>query len=171
MKKNNKSRIRPNRLKENKDFRLIVYAKSMSVFITIIFLIYVGLQIGNYKGDFHRLFIEAPTNVIGFIASVANLYIWFELNNIIKDIKLSKNIETIRLKLMIMIVGEVILFNFVTAGLLTLSLIKYFKWKDVKITDLVKDIKIEGQKSSIMLLSLILLMCISLTYTIIAAIR
>lgn len=171
MKNNNKSRRMSNRLKENKDFRLIVYAKNMSVVITIIFLIYVGLQIGNYKSDVHRLFTEAPANVIGFIASVANLYIWFELNNIIKDIKLSKNIETIRLKHMIIIVGEVILFNFVTAGLLTLSLIKYFKWKDVKITELLKDIKIEGQKSSIMLLSLVLLICILLTYTVVAAIR
>ncbi|WP_032120967.1 hypothetical protein [Clostridium amazonitimonense] len=171
MKKNNEIKRRSNRLKEFKDFRLIVYAKNMSVFITVIFLIYIGLQIGNYKGDVHRLFTEVPTNVIGFIASVANLYIWFELNNIIQDIKLSKNIETIRLKLMIMIVGEVILFNFVTVGLLVLSLIKYFKWKDVKITDLIKDIKREGQKSSIISLTLTLLICILLTYTIIAAIR
>ncbi|GAA0086857.1 hypothetical protein UT300007_32980 [Clostridium sp. CTA-7] len=171
MKKNNEIRRRSNRLKEVKDFRLIVYAKSMSVVITIIFLIYIGLQISNYKGDVYRLFIEAPTNVIGFIASVANLYIWFELNNMIQDIKLSKNIETIRLKLMIMIVGEVILLNFVTVGLLILSLIKYFKWKNVKITDLIKDIKREGQKSSIMLLSLTLLICILLTYTVITAIR
>ncbi|WP_411169198.1 hypothetical protein ACH36K_01095 [Clostridium sp. MB05] len=171
MKKNNEIRRRSNRLKEVKDFRLIVYAKSMSVVITIIFLIYIGLQISNYKGDVYRLFIEAPTNVIGFIASVANLYIWFELNNMIQDIKLSKNIETIRLKLMIMIVGEVILLNFVTVGLLILSLIKYFKWKNVKITDLIKDIKREGQKSSIMLLSLTLLICILLTYTVMTAIR
>ncbi len=170
MKKNSKISTKSNGLKDTKNLKLLIYAKNLSVIITLIFLIYFVLQINVYKGDVQRLFLEAPTNVIGFIASLVNLYIWFELNTMIEDIKSAKNIETIRLKLIIMVIAQVILFNLVTVTLLTLSLVKYFKWKDVKILNLFKNIKIEGQNSSVLLLASVLFICILLTYTIIPAI-
>lgn len=159
-----------NRLKESKGFKLIVYTKNMSVFITIIFLAYVGLQLSSYKGSINNFFIDAPTNTVGFVVSLANMYIWYELKSILEDIKLSKNIEAIRLKFLIMIVAELILLNFVTLILLALSLKKYFMWEKLSMANMFRDIKKECSNTSILSLALTMSVCIILNFTILTAI-
>lgn len=160
-----------NKLKQTHNYRYLRYANYACVAIVVLFLIYIGVLTNISDTSLEKLMSENPIVITGFMICTANLYIWYVLKNFLKDIVVPQHIESIRLNLIIMAIGQFILMNFVSAILLIMSLYKYFQWNNFSIKQAFKEIKKEQQLAVFIVTVCILILMIALVYGVYMSIR
>ena len=160
-----------NKLKQTHNYRYLRYANYACVAIVVLFLIYIGVLTNISDTSLEKLMSENPIVITGFMICTANLYIWYVLKNFLKDIVVPQHIESIRLNLIIMAIGQFILMNFVSAILLIISLYKYFHWNNFSIKQAFKEIKKEQQLAVFIVTVCILILMIALVYGVYMSIR
>ncbi len=160
-----------NKLKQTHNYRYLRYANYACVAIVVLFLIYIGVLTNISDTSLEKLMSENPIVITGFMICTANLYIWYVLKNFLKDIVVPQHIESIRLNLIIMAIGQFILMNFVSAILLIISLYKYFQWNNFSIKQAFKEIKKEQQLAVFIVTVCILILMIALVYGVYMSIR
>ena len=160
-----------NKLKQTHNYRYLRYANYACVAIVVLFLIYIGVLTNISDTSLEKLMSENPIVITGFMICTANLYIWYVLKNFLKDIVVPQHIESIRLNLIIMAIGQFILMNFVSAILLIISLYKYFQWDNFSIKQAFKEIKKEQQLAVFIVTVCILILMIALVYGVYMSIR
>ena len=94
----------------------------------------------------------------------ANLYIWYVLKNFLKDAEIPQHIESIRMNLLLMVIGQFILMNFISAILMILSLRKYFTWNSFSIKKSLQEIRKDGQLSVLIITAIVLILFIALVF-------
>lgn len=160
-----------NKLKQTHNYRYLRYANYACVAIVVLFLIYIGVLTNISDTSLEKLMSENPIVITGFMICTANLYIWYVLKNFLKDIVVPQHIESIRLNLIIMAIGQFILMNFVSAILLIISLYKYFQWNNFSLKQAFKEIKKEQQLAVFIVTVCILILMIALVYGVYMSIR
>ncbi|MCB6288638.1 hypothetical protein LI276_21400, partial [[Clostridium] scindens] len=109
--------------------------------------------------------------ITGFMICTANLYVWYVLKHFLKDLAVPQHVESIRVNLLLMTIGQFILMNFISAVLMMLSLRKYFQWNTFSVKNALKEIRKEGQLSVLIVTALVLILFISLVFGIYFSIR
>lgn len=160
-----------NKLKQTHNYRYLRYASYACIALIVLFLIYIGVLTNISDTSLEKLMSENPIVITGFMICTANLYIWYVLKNFLKDIVVPQHIESIRLNLIIMAIGQFILMNFVSAILLIISLYKYFQWNNFSIKQAFKEIKKEQQLAVFIVTVCILILMIALVYGVYMSIR
>lgn len=155
------------KLKKHGDYKMIRYAKNMCIMMIVLFLIYVSLLSMQTPDGFNGLFENNLFVVVGFIVCTANLYIWNELKAILESMKNYSNIESVKIKLIIICIFELILFNYATAILIAISLFRYFKWFENGIKDFFSEIKKTHQCKSLTIFASVMIFFVSLSYFIV----
>lgn len=151
------------KLKSTGDFKWLRYASYMCVAMVVLFLVYTGmLSTANPEG-MAALFEGNLFVTVGFVVCAANLFIWNVLKTIIKNLEEFKNIDAAKVKLIIIAVAELVLFNYATMALVCIGLYSYFNWKR-GFRDIFDDIKQNGQLKEIIALLVVLVILIFLTY-------
>lgn len=156
-----------NKLKKRNDFKLIRYAKNMSVVMIVLFLVYVSLLSMTTQGGMAALFNSNLFVTVGFIVCTANLYIWQEMKKILADLNSYENIESSKVKLILIAVAELVLFNYATVALIVLALVRYFKWRNISIKQLYLEIKKTCQRSAVTICASVLVSFVTLSYFIV----
>ena len=160
-----------NKLKQTHNYRYLRYASYACIALIVLFLIYIGVLTNISDTSLEKLMSENPIVITGFMICTANLYIWYVLKNFLKDIVVPQHIESIRLNLIIMAIGQFILMNCVSAILLIISLYKYFQWNNFSIKQAFKEIKKEQQLAVFIVTVCILILMIALVYGVYMSIR
>ena len=151
-----------NKLAKTGGFRYIRYAKYACVAMVVLFLVYVG-GLSNLSGkSYEELISKSPIVITGFMICTANLYVWYVLKHFLKDLAVPQHVESIRVNLLLMTIGQFILMNFISAVLMMLSLRKYFQWNTFSVKNALKEIRKEGQLSVLIVTALVLILFISL---------
>lgn len=160
-----------NKLAKTGGFRYIRYAKYACVAMVVLFLVYVG-GLSNLSGkSYEELISKSPIVITGFMICTANLYVWYVLKHFLKDLAIPQHVESIRVNLLLMTIGQFILMNFISAVLMMLSLRKYFQWNTFSVKNALKEIRKEGQLSVLIVTALVLILFISLVFGIYFSIR
>ena len=95
-------------------FRYIRYAKYACVAMVVLFLVYVG-GLSNLSGkSYEDLISKSPIVITGFMICTANLYVWYVLKHFLKDLAVPQHVESIRVNLLLMTIGQFILMNFIS---------------------------------------------------------
>lgn len=160
-----------NKLKQTHNYRYLRYASYACIALIVLFLIYIGVLTNISDTSLEKLMSENPIVITGFMICTANLYIWYVLKNFLKDIVVPQHIESIRLNLIIMAIGQFILMNFVSGILLIISLYKYFQWDNFSLKQAFKEIKKEQQLAVFIVTVCILILMIALVYGVYMSIR
>ena len=149
-----------NKLAKTGGFRYIRYAKYACVAMVVLFLVYVG-GLSNLSGkSYEELISKSPIVITGFMICTANLYVWYVLKHFLKDLAVPQHVESIRVNLLLMTIGQFIL-----------SLRKYFQWNTFSVKNALKEIRKEGQLSVLTITALVLILFISLVFGIYFSIR
>ena len=102
-----------NKLAKTGGFRYIRYAKYACVAMVVLFLVYVG-GLSNLSGkSYEELISKSPIVITGFMICTANLYVWYVLKHFLKDLAVPQHVESIRVNLLLMTIGQFILMNFI----------------------------------------------------------
>ena len=153
-----------NKLKQVSKYTYLNYAKYACILIIVLFLIYIGGIANIEKVSFEELLSNNAIVITGFMICTANLYIWYVLKNFIKDIQQIEHIESIRINLMLLVIGQFILMNFISSILMIISLVKYFQWNSFSLKKALKEIKEDGQLSVLIVTLIVLVLFISLVF-------
>ncbi len=106
--------------------------------MVVLFLVYVG-GLSNLSGkSYEDLISKNPIVITGFMICTANLYVWYVLKHFLKDLAVPQHVESIRVNLLLMTIGQFILMNFISAVLMMLSLRKYFQWNTFSVKNALK---------------------------------
>lgn len=160
-----------NKLRTTGSFRYMRYAKYACVAMIVLFLVYVG-GLSNLSGkSYEELISKSPIVITGFMICTANLYVWYVLKNFLKDLEVPQHVESVRVNLLLMTVGQFVLMNFISAILMILSLRKYFSWESFSFKGALKEISKEGQLSVLVITAVVLILFISLVFGIYFSIR
>ncbi len=160
-----------NKLRTTGSFRYMCYAKYACVAMIVLFLVYVG-GLSNLSGkSYEELISKSPIVITGFMICTANLYVWYVLKNFLKDLEVPQHVESVRVNLLLMTVGQFVLMNFISAILMILSLRKYFSWESFSFKGALKEIRKEGQLSVLVITAVVLILFISLVFGIYFSIR
>ncbi|MEG0526646.1 MAG: hypothetical protein RR531_03945 [Longicatena sp.] len=160
-----------NKLKTMNNFKYLNYAKNACIIMIVLFLVYVGSLANVGNTSMELLLTSNPIVITGFIICGANLYIWYVLKWFIKDIHKLEHIESARINIIVMIIAQFILMNFISAILMILSLVKYFQWNQFSWKKALKEIKKEGQLVVLVVSIVVLIMFISLVFGIYFSVR
>ncbi len=160
-----------NKLAKTGSFRYIRYAKYACVAMVVLFLVYVGSLSSLSGKSYEELISKSPIVITGFMICTANLYVWYVLKHFLKDLEVPRHVESVRVNLLLMAVGQFVLMNFISAILMILSLRKYFQWNTFSLKRALKEIKKEGQLSVLIVTALVLILFISLVFGIYFSIR
>lgn len=160
-----------NKVKQMSDLRYLMFAKYACIFLIVVFLIYIGVLSALLHKPFKELFTKDPIIIVGYTICTANLYIWYSLKNYIKDIHDMEHIESIRINLIILAIGQAFLLNYISALLLIMSLWKYFRWNNFSIKKTLLEIKKEKQSVVAVITLIIVFLFIALVYGIFFATR
>lgn len=153
-----------NKLKNVKNYRYLNYAKYACILLILLFLMYVG-GIANLSGkSFEELLSKNAIVITGFIICTANLYIWYVLKTFLKDLNDLVHIESIRINLILMAIGQFMLMNFISSFLMILSLVKYFQWNQFSLKKALSEIKKDGQLAVLSVTAIALLLFVSLVF-------
>lgn len=153
-----------NKLKSVKNYKYLNYAKYACIVMIVLFLIYVGAIANVGEVSMQELLSKNPIVITGFMICTANLYIWYVLKNFLKDMKEFQHVESVRLNLLVMVVGQFILMNFISAVLMIISLVKYFQWNTFSFRKALKDVRKEGQLAVLIVTLIVLILFISLVF-------
>ena len=153
-----------NKLKSVKNYKYLSYAKYACIIMIVLFLIYVGAIANVGDVSIEKLLSSNPIVITGFMICTANLYIWYVLKNFLKDMKEFQHVESVRVNLMVMVIGQFILMNFISAVLMIISLVKYFQWDNFSLKKAFKDMKKEGQLAVLLVTLVVLILFISLVF-------
>lgn len=152
------------KLKRMGNFRYLRYAEYACIAMVVLFLAYVG-SLSNLSGKSIQELISKNAIVItGFMICTANLYIWYVLKNFLKDLEVPQHVESVRMNVLLMIIGQFILMNFISAVLMILSLRKYFTWNTFSIKKAFHEIRKEGQLSVLIVTAIVLILFIALVF-------
>ena len=160
-----------NKLAVTGNFRYIRYAKYACVAMVVLFLVYVASFASLSGKSYEELISKSPIVITGFMICTANLYVWYVLKHFLKDLAVPQHVESIRVNLLLMTIGQFILMNFISAVLMMLSLRKYFQWNTFSVKNALKEIRKEGQLSVLIVSALVLILFISLVFGIYFSIR
>lgn len=154
MKKRDINRQR-SQLKAVENYIYLIYAKTACMLLILLCLLYTGMLTQLEQISYQELISKNIIVITGFMISAANLYIWYALNRFIKNLEKLENIESIRANLLIMVIGQCILMNFISAFLMTLALIKYFQWNQFSLKGLYQGLHRDGQLSVLIITLLV----------------
>lgn len=160
-----------NKLKQTGNYKYLRYAKFICILIVVLFLCYVAVLGNITKTSYETLLSENAIVITGFMICGANLYIWYVLKHFLEDLQIPQNVESIRLNLILVAIGQFILMNFISAILIVLSLRKYFQWNQFSFKTTWKDIKKDKQSAVFYVTSIVLLLFIALVYGVYFSIR
>lgn len=160
-----------NKLKTTRNYKYLNYAKYACIVMIVLFLIYVGAIANVSKVTMEELLSKNPIVITGFMICTANLYIWYVLKHFMKDMVNVQYIESVRINLIVMAIGQFILMNFISAILMILSLVKYFQWDTFSLKKALKEIKKDGQLAVLIVTLIVLILFISLVFGIYFAIQ
>lgn len=160
-----------NKLKQMPNMKYLSLAKYACIFLILVFLVYIGILSVMLNKPFEELLSKDPIVIVGFMICTANLYIWYVLKHFINDIRQLENIESIRINLIVMTIGQVLLLNYISALLMILSLWKYFRWNNFSLKKALSEIKRDKQMAVLIVTSLVLCMFIALVFGIFFATR
>ena len=116
------------KIKELGNLKFMRYATYSCVALVLLFLMYIAIMAQSVSMSYEQLISSNPIFLIGFLICTVNLYVWFLLKRHMKDLKEVKNIDSIRIQLIIMAIFQLLTLNIAAASLLFLSLYSYFKW-------------------------------------------
>lgn len=153
-----------NKLKTVKNVKYLRFATYACLFLIVMFLIYVGAMSSLMDTSFQELISENVIVIVGFMICTANLYVWYILKQFVVDIQDLEHIESIRVNLLVLAVGQAMLLNYVSAILILLSLVKYFQWNQFSLRKSLKEIKKDGQLSVLVVTLLVMILFISLVF-------
>ena len=162
---------RKNKLKQVKSYRYLKYAQYACVLIILLFLIYVVGAASVYQQSYEELMSENPVVITGFMICTANLYVWWALKHFNEDIQSFEHIESIRINLIVLAIGQFLLFNFVSMILMIISLVKYFRWRQFSFRQSLREIKKDGQLSVLITTLIVMVLFVALVFALFFAIR
>ena len=114
---------------------------------------------------------ENPVVITGFMICTANLYVWWGLKHFNEDIQSFEHIESIRINLIVLAIGQFLLFNFVSMILMIISLVKYFRWRQFSFRQSLREIKKDGQLSVLITTLIVMVLFVALVFALFFAIR
>ena len=160
-----------NKLRTTSNFKYLSYAKNACIIMIVLFLTYVGSLANVGNTSMEVLLTSNPIVITGFIICGANLFIWYELKWFIKDIQKLEHIESARVNIIVMVIAQFILMNFISAILMIISLVKYFHWNQFSLKESLREIKKEGQLVILVVSMIALIMLIALVFGIYFSVR
>lgn len=155
-----------NKLKKVERPKYMLYAQYACIILVVLFLIYTGLLSVILDESMQVLLSENLVIIIGFMICVANLYVWFLLKQLIKEMEALEHIESVRMNLIVMAIAQACLLNYISAILLLISLKKYFSWQTFSPIKALKEIKKDGQTSVLAVSVIVLGLLMTLVYMI-----
>lgn len=160
-----KSKIQQkNKLKIYNNFKYLKLARFSCVMLVVLFLVYIAVNAQALQVSYQEIISENPVYLIGFLICAMNLYIWYLLKKFTIQMQELKNIDSIRIHLILLMIVQVFLLNFASAGLIALSLWKYFRWNHICFSKLIQDLKLEKQILSLGLTSLLCCFSVMMVY-------
>lgn len=157
--------IKKNKIKNINDIKWFTYAKNACVVLIILFLIYIGVLSMVEQQSLSDLIRNNIFVIVGFIVCTTNLYVWNELKRMIDDLKEYEDVDAILVKSVVMVIGELVLLNYITAVLIIIGLYRVFVWKDLDFKGVLKE-AMWSKKHSIIFNLIIFMTLIGLTYLI-----
>lgn len=162
---------RRNRLKQVSNYRYLQFAKYASVLMILLFIAYVGI-LGNAGGvGYEQLLSDDPLVITGFMICTANLYVWWVLKHFCIDLPQLEHIESIRVNLMVLALCQFFLMNFISAILMVISLVKYFRWDRFSWKKSLRELKQDGQLPVLAVTLAVMMVFIALVFGIFFSIR
>lgn len=146
-----------NKLKVTEGFKLLVYARWISLFTALLVLVLFFLNTGFTTENMQEIMRENPILTVGFLICMIDLFIWYQLNTLIQYITNLNNIETVRIQLLIIAIVQLIGFNYLSFFCVVLALVRYFRWDGFSIKASVMEIKKENQLKNTLVLALVLI--------------
>lgn len=159
------------KLKQVQNIKYLKFSKNACILLIMMFLLYVGVVSSLLQKPIEELLRYDPIVIVGFMICTANLYIWYVLKNFINDIKNLEHIESIRLNLIVMAVGQFILLNYISAFLMIIALKKYFQWNSFSFKKEFAEMKKDKQLSVFVVTCIILALFSSLVFGIYFSIK
>ncbi|MEG2489468.1 hypothetical protein [Anaerorhabdus sp.] len=171
-----------NKLKQVRNLKYLKFAKYACLFLIVMFLIYVGAMSASMNISFEELMSKNAVVIVGFMICTANLYVWYILKHFLiksflnviyflTDIENYEHIESIRINLIVLSIAQVFLLNYISAGLMILSLVKYFQWNQFSFKKSLKEIKKEGQLSVLIISLIVMSLFVALVFGIFFSVK
>lgn len=146
-----------NKLKVTEQFKLLVYARWISLVTAMLVLVLFFMNTGFTTENMQNIMKENPILTVGFLICMIDLFIWYQLNILIQHITSFEHIETVRIQLIVIAVVQLIGFNYLSFFCVVLALIRYFRWDGFSIKSAVLEIKKENQLKNTLILALVLI--------------
>lgn len=151
-----------NKLKVTSDFRLLRYARYMSMVVPAIALLSLFFTTG-FTGDALRKVMEAnPTTILLFIICIVNMLIWYQMGNLLNHLSNFTCLESVRVQYVVMMVAQLAMFNYISFLLILVALIRYFHWEQFSLKKTFAEIKKDKQLGNVISLTIILSLFIGL---------
>lgn len=150
-------------VRNNNEYKILKLAIGIFLISPLAFIMYISYSTGgDIAGALAR---DAMLNVT-FIAAMISGFSALICRGIFKDLKAGKAVETAKVQLILILIGQVLLFNFIGIALIIAILITSFDWKKNNIKDLFKNFKKENLYSKLIGSSMILglaFICLAIT--------
>lgn len=157
------------KLKKYDSFKMLKFAQYMCIALILLFLLYMSLIAMNYEGGFNALLAENLFTTVGFIICTVNLYVFYAIKRLRTNMEEYRDIEATRVELIIIMIVQLVLFNYASAGLLVYSLVKYFKWRPFVFKNITSEISKSKKWSTILITLMIMVALMGMAFVVIYA--
>lgn len=143
-----------NKLKVTEKFKLLTYARWITLATAILVLLIFFLNTGFSSASMNEMFTKNPVIVVGFMICVIDLLVWYQMEHLITYLTNLEHIETVRIQLIAIAIIQLLGFNYLSFFCLILALVRYFRWDQFSIKEAFLEIKKEGQLTNTLTLSI-----------------
>lgn len=142
-----------NKCKDIQSIKFVRYVQISSMAIILLVILYTMLMASILKVDFAQLISKNLTITCGFILALQALITFYVSKGIVQDLSSFKNVESNRLKLLLVTISSLATVNYITGALGILALVKYFRWTGYfSISSMLKETKQEGRFNECLIL-------------------
>lgn len=149
--------------RNNNEYKILKLAMGIFLLSPLAFMIYISY---STNGDIAGALAKDTMLNVTFIAAMISGFSALICKGIFKDLKARNAVETAKIQLILMLIAQVLLFNFIGIVLITAILITSFDWKKNSIKGLFKKFKKEKLYSKLIGSSMVLalaLLCLVIT--------
>lgn len=153
-----------NILKTN-SFKFIQFAKWMTLVSALAIISLVFTMASMNEVTIMQLINEDIGYNIVFMVGMINVLSFFQISRICKNLKSKGDISKSILSLMVILLVQMFVFNYVCVILIIISLYKYVDWSNFKIKNEFKELRANKRVNEIYLSLTMFTLCISILYT------
>lgn len=151
MKKRDQIKMK-NKMKITKNFKILKYARYLSLFIPCLVLLMLFVQSGFTTSNIQNILTEQPIMTASLVICIVNLLVFYQIGNLLQYLDNLEHLESVRIQLFIIAIAQLVMFNVVAFLMYVYALYRYFRWDSFSISQSYVEIKTERQMSNVVTL-------------------